>query len=490
MITSGHQDIAIQRGFRNELEMWAEDRCAHLMPKPCSNDHLAMAQDLVDLVQGKIPNNRLAIHGYRMMGKTRWIGPIFLPWLICETDISEIQIISQSGGATGLSSKIAKQIMAELDDPVKRFDYQIKQGKPWGTEHFQVIRANGSTIDIYCRGKRSSLRGQRGMIIFEDIQDVDDVKSETVLERDEEWFFGDAINVPGPDDLVLWVSNFLSPVSLAAKIETLAGWTVRKYYAESEVGSFKSSWPEMFSESYLRFKFDELGRDRFNAEYRLQPRVPGNPVFLREWFRFYDPLSAEYREIEQTQRHIILGYDGADSVSTSADETAIVTLSARAYMNDPNIYVGEVWFGNVSMGDGLDRCFRLHSQLHLSEAIIESRVKEDNMGPQEEYITKKERIEGLTFPYSIVKPEKDKVTRALYTQGTVQRGKIYLNPKDPNHQKLLTQLILFTGDQLAKDDGVDAFVHGLTAMMDWSKRARPVAYEVQYDEVTGRPLTV
>jgi predicted phage terminase large subunit-like protein len=490
-ITSNHAAIAKKAGFANEFEYWAETRCGHLMPKRCSDDHIKLARALVDLTVGRIPNNRLWVHGYRAMGKTRWVGPIWTPWLICETDIPLIQIVSQSGGPTGLSTQIAKQIKQELADPLNIADYGYRKGAEWSQEHFEVVRADRSTCNVFCRGKYSTIRGQRGMVIFEDIQDIDDVQSEAMLERDEEWFLGDAINVPGPGDPVLWISNYLSPVSLAAKVEALEGWTGLRFYAEKGENhdTFESTWPEMYSNEYLRFKYGELGRDRYCAEFRLKPRVSGNPVFLPEWFRYYKPASdPRFERMMQSEHYTTVGYDGADSVATAADKTAIVSVSAQAWLTDPDIFVREVFDGHLSLPVGIEKLAGIVERMQSNETIVESRVKEGNQGPQEEEIARLERIEGKNLRVTIERPIKDKVTRALYVQGLFQRNKIHFDQSDPMHQRLMTQLTLFTGSQLAHDDLVDAIVKAVTAMMDWTKRKRSLPTTTKYDETTGVPI--
>jgi len=490
LVTSQHEEIAQQYGLQNPLELWA-CRFSHLLKKKVSRDHRTIYQALYDLISGKLRPARLAILGYRAMAKTTLSGPIFMPWLICETDLPEIHLISQSGGAAGLSTKIMHQIRMELDDPVMIEDYGYVKGSQWTNEHIEVKRADESVCNLYSRGKRSTIRGQRGMVLFEDIQDVDDVDSETILARDEEWFFGDALNVPGPDDPVVFISNYLSPVSLAAKVAALPGWTVLRFYAEDPPHSGRSSWPAMYSDEYLAMKRAELGRDRYNAEYLLEPRVSGNPVFLPEWYRFYSSDDEDYKSLLVNERRTTVGFDGADSTSEAADETAIVSFSSRADQTDPDIYVREVFGGNVSQKNGVAHLFGVKDRMGAHEVVVESRVKQGNMGPVEEEIKEYERINRASLGATIVRPDRDKVTRALYVQGIVERGKVKFNPNDPQHQLLMTQLTMFTGTGKFHDDRVDAFVHGLTRHLDWIGRkvekpaVRTLPSRLHIDKRTG-----
>lgn len=463
-------DIDLDEIDPNPIEIFAATYFSHLMTADVPEPHRAIYEGLHKLVTDQIQPARLVIKGFRGLAKSAIACRIYPAYLICETKTPEVQMFSASGGAAGLSTKWMDLLKKELDtNVVLKYDYGFKRGEHWGQDHIQVVRADGSAVDFYSRGKGATCRGARGDVIIDDPQSLKDVDSEAILATDDTWLFSEVIPILLKDQRLCFIGNPLSPLSLIQKASKIQGWTVLEFPAEDPVGSGKSVWPEQFPDDFLALRLNEIGRDRYNAEYLLRPMVSGNPVFREEWFKYYEPDSAAHQRVLQDQLYTVIGFDGADSVNTAADATAIVTLSAGPG-TDPDIYVREVHNLHLTIKDAVSTLFGVKERMDANLVVVESRVKEGNLGPYEVEIRDRERVERASLGARIVRPDKDKVRRAEYVQGLVQRGKIHFDAQDKNHVELMTQLMMFTGDGKFHDDLVDAFVYAATEIKDRSKR--------------------
>ena len=400
----------------------------------------------------------LAIEATRGGGKTTWGAKGFGLYTICTGEDAEMQIISRSGGATGTAQKIMQSIIRELEEnQLLITDYGIRKGKSWGKEHIQVCRGDGHTVDLYCVGKHSSIRGARGTTWIDDPQNAADCRSETVLQADEEWFFTDVLPVIIQSQRLIFIATPIHPLSLFSKVKQLAGFESLSFPIEDPPYSGKSAWPEMYSDDDLRLLKEQMGLDRYAGEFLCDPKVSGNPLFRSEWFPSYDPESEAFQKIKQNGLLIVTGMDCAESKASQADYTALVTLGATLGSN-PDIYVLDVRKHHWTTTEGAQQVFLVHREWRQAFTKVESRVKAEHGGDaMVQEIKKLENMYSEFVGLLPFKPVADKVTRAAQVQATCQQKRVYVNRSDSNQQAMLSELTMFTGSQNYHDDIVDAF---------------------------------
>lgn len=434
----------------------------HDMKVKCAKDHHQWFD-----VLGDRSKRRLLFEAGRGRAKSTFCTKHFTIFNACESDDEVIHIASRSGGKTGTAAKLMKKIRREFEEnDLLIHDYGLTRGSEWGSEVLEVVRADGHRVTIYCVGKHSSIRGARGTIIIDDPQNEADCKSEAVLTADEDWFLGDVLPVMVQDQRCIFVATPISPVSLCETVKRLPSFEVYSFPAEDPVGSGISSWPEWQSNEYLAMQLADMGLDRYNAEYNCRPRVPGNPVFRIEWFKQYslDDLPELRREFV----YLVTGGDGAESKSSSADETALVTIAATTGTK-PDFYITDVRHGHWTTKEGAEQVLQVFSLEQQHKTVLETRVKPKSQQAGDAWIDDVQHLEHIYGKYVNlypVRPEADKVTRARYVQGICQEGRVYYDPTNKAHQWLINQLTMFTGDQQFHDDGVDAFVMALTDHKD------------------------
>jgi predicted phage terminase large subunit-like protein len=452
----------------NRLELFA----AQYMPQYMIHRVAPFHHDWTTELCGKEPY--LYFEAGRGSAKSTWCSVINGCFQGVESKNPELHLISQSGGPKGLSTKIMRLIKREFErNQLLRYDYHYECGRPWGNEHIQIVRADGSTFDIYSRGKGCSIRGARGDVLIDDPQDKLDCESETVLKHDEEWFFTDVLPVMLPGNRLIFVATPISPLSLASKVKQLPGFKVLSAPLENPIGSGQSAWPEQYPDDFIAERKLMMGVERFNAEYNCQPTISGNPVFRPEWFKSYDPHTEAFRQAINDGLFYVVGMDCAESKSTQADRTAIITLATSRGEAAP-IYVVDVRAHHWSTKEGAEQTFLLFDQYQQHKTVVESRVSDKFGGDaMVQEIRAREKAYGKWVNLYPTKPVSDKVTRAMQIQSLCQQGRVYVNRLDKMQQELLSELTMFTGDQNYHDDCVDAFVMAMAAVKDRGAGKRP-----------------
>ena len=448
----------------NPIEIFAAQYLEHLLTQNVATVHRDLTKILADQSY-----KRIAIEFFRGGGKTTWANVIYTLYEICHGQYEDIQSISASGGATGLSTKVARKIRKELtENQLLIQDYGLKCGK--GTEYFEVSRQNddGSRhrVEVYCRGKGSAIRGSRGLVIIDDPQSWRDCQSATVLEGDYYWFHDDVLPVLMKEQRCVFIGTSISPISLLAIVKAKPGWKVVEFCVDEPVGSFNSVWPEMFSEAFLRQQFSDMGVDSFNAEYRCRPLVSGNPVFKDDWFKYYDPKSDDFRNVLNRNTYTILACDTAISKKRTNDNTAIVVATAEC-VEKPNIYIRECIAGKMSSEMFALKVLALHAQYKPGLTWIECACNPPDVDGYVEAVANAVRIQSVPINLQWSHPTESKLHRAFGVQGMVQDGRVFFDQNSTDQVQLMNDMRIFIGDDKFPDDRVDAVVHCLTKFKEW-----------------------
>jgi predicted phage terminase large subunit-like protein len=456
-----------------------------MMKHPVPDVHRTLDAALYDDNQ-----KRVVVEMARGMAKSTKAAVMYALYEICTGDYDDIQIVSRVGGANGTSTKIMSKIKKELEsNDVLIHDYGIKSAGAWGAEHIEVGRIDGRTIMVYSRGKRSSIRGSRGLVIIDDPQNEDDVKSSVVITRDEDWFFGDVLPVLLPDQKLVFIGTTISPISLLAKVKGLPGYLVIEIPVDDPPGSFNSVWPEQYPRDFLIQRCAEMGLDRFNAEYRCMPRVSGNPVFTSGQFRYYDPQSIQFERTKKDGLFIITAGDGAYSTKKSADYTALVTIGATM-TGRADAYVLDVQQGRWSVKQAAEKVMQIRETWQPNVVFIESICNPPNKDAWVEEVLEREMFYNVSTNLRWRKPTTDKLNRAYLVQSFFNEHRVYFDRENKEQRALINELLMFTGEQTFPDDQVDAMVYALLEMKKWdgvpkSAGAKQVLPKGQRNRVTG-----
>jgi len=441
--------------------------------------HAEMSKLLVDFSVEK-----LAIEAFRGSAKSAYMSKGLLSY--CPTMrapdgsylLDKAFVFTQSGGPGSLAFQwmefFKSLISGELDNQrLYQHDYGFKASQPWTQSHCRITRPGGADFEVRIQGKGGSTRGARdpkAIILLDDIQDAADQTSEAILTSDEMWLINDVYPMLLAGQPMRAIGQNLSADSIMSRIERMPSFKYVRFPIETFVGSGVSVWPGHYSDVWLEAQKRDMGIDRFNAEYNCVPMVSGNPIFRKDWFKTYDPNSVQWERIKNGYLYTVMGFDGADSKSEAACETAIIVVSATADA-DPDVYLRTVKHDHWTLKQAVGQLFQTARDIEVHSTQVESRVKEGNMGPYEEEIRSQEALLRESLNATYVRPTHDKVTRALYAQPIIQRGKFHYNPQDQSHVAFVTQMCMFTGTQRFPADMVDAGVHALTQIKEHSGKS-------------------
>lgn len=470
----------------NPYEAFFAQYLSHYMKLPCAEFHRDWCGALYDPTE-----QFLAIEGGRGGAKTTFGSIGFSLFNICESKFEEMQVVSRSGGPAGTARKIMRRVKRELErNELLILDYGIRRGEHWGDEFIEVVRGDGHSIAFYSMGKRSSIRGARGVVIVDDPQNPADCRSEAILERDEEWFRTDVIPVIIDDQRLIFIGTPISPLSLLSTVKAMEDFKTLSFPMENPPYSGKSAWPARYSDAELARRRRLLTDDYYPGEYLCDPIVPGNPIFKRPWFQEYDRTSEQFAKIKAQGLYKVTGGDPADSQSRKANYTAFVTLGATL---DPvfQVYVLDVRYDHWSLAERAQMPLRIFREIQQNETVVESRVREGSGDANIERIQEEEKVQHLYVNLSWVKQVSDKGSRAIHVQPVCQEGRVHFDLGDPKQRHLLKALCMFTGGQQNfEDDTVDGFVIALNRIMSWAEgRAREQKASERANESLPRRYT-
>jgi len=351
------------------------------------------------------------------------------------------------------------------------FGYQVGD-KKWANNH--IILRNG--VDIKARGAGRQTRGRRpDLVICDDIEDDEGVRSEVQRAKLESWYNKALVNTLEEQGCrLIHIGTLLHPLCLltriiennpaSANIDYSAGWLRRKYAAVNEDGS--AAWPEKWSLEALEARRQKIGTDAFDAEFMNEPRVTENPVFRREWLR----MCQRDKVPAVCSLKVVTGVDPAISKADYADYTAIVTVGVDRNGKGEDkgkIYVLDAIKGHWSTYDTAKAILDNFKEFKPISQEIEGTAYQAAL---KEVVLRESGHQGVYAPVRLVKSGNTpnaKVERAKNVQHLFRNGWVYI-PRDLRW--LYDQLVLFDpvmrgGD----DDGVDALVYALDAAQHYQE---------------------
>ena len=170
-------------------------------------------------------------------------------------------------------------------------------------------------IDAY--GKGSSVRGllhgetRPKLIIIDDPQDLEDMNSSTVLEKDYNWFLSDIIFL-GKRSRIFMIGNNLGEACLIERVidnkQYLGFDTMRIPILKDG----KSTWEGKYSEEFIdreRQTYEKLGKiDIWYRERMCESLSPESQIFKEEYFRKF-----HWKDIHPSEMNIFMTVDLAIS---------------------------------------------------------------------------------------------------------------------------------------------------------------------------------
>ena len=393
----------------------------------------------------------VAIEGFRESAKTTFVVYAFP--LYCLTfphqDRSYIVFLKAS-------DEQAKQRLHDIRDMYfnnKLMSANIQHVYSQG-ETLDILTKEGVRIRMEAYGKGANIRGLTWMsrrpdiVILDDVQTVEDVRSQTVSDRDWEWFLSD-VYMLSKVSRIFMIGNNLGDRCILERLSKNAESFGFKFYRIPAIKDGKPTWPAKFSIEELnaeRKAYQEAGKlDVWMRERMCQSVSEQTQVFKKSWFRYY-------KNLPEGQFSYYTAVDLAVSQKESADYTVVVTIA----VNQDNVrFIERLDFGRWSLDETINTIFDHVRQYAPVEVAIESVAFQTVM----QQILQKEMLRrNMFFQINQYKPKGAKEMRIMMLQPYYSAGAIFHKQDTSYLTELETELTMFTreGAKSEHDDLIDA----------------------------------
>lgn len=322
---------------------------------------------------------------------------------------------------------------------------------------------------IMAASSEQSIRGSRHLqhrpdvIIADDVEDLQSVRSQDGRDKTYNWFKGDVLPSGTLSTKVIVIGNLLHEDSLLRRLQNeIDNGTLQGTYREYPIVDVdeKILWSGKFPDlDAVEVERKKLANDiAWQREFLLKIVPEEDQVVHREWVQYYDDMPAD------RFRWTKVGIDLAISLKTSADYTAMVTGSLYGYHENAKLYIHP---------------FPVNERLDFPSAIEKAKLIADTARPSgnielliEEVAYQQAFTQHLNASWQKatgVKVTNDKRSRLAMVSHLIKNGNI-LFPKKGAEQ-LVNQIVGFGVEK--HDDLMDAFVLLATYAMKHMKRGFP-----------------
>lgn len=225
------------------------------------------------------------------------------------------------------------------------------------------------------RGAGQQVRGilyrnsRPDLIIVDDLEDAESVKSDDQRKKLKEWFFADVVNSVDRGEKnwkIIVIGTLLHEDSLLANLMEDPDW--HHVHLALCTPDLKSLWPDFMTDEevfklYKSYKNKGM-LDVFAREYMGEATSKESAKFKQEYFKTYSETSEEFIKIKNKLENIVI-CDPAKTVSENSADTAIVGIGLDA--RTPRIYIRDVVAGkmmpNVLYDNVFDMALRLKAKV-------------------------------------------------------------------------------------------------------------------------------
>lgn len=320
------------------------------------------------------------------------------------------------------------------------------------------------------RGAGQQVRGilygdnRPDLIIVDDLEDGESVRSDEQRAKTKAWFFEDvlnSINRSRKDWKIIVIGTLLHEDSLLANLLEDPSW----YHAHLSIcdENFKSNWPDFMSDTDIMKLVDQYRRmgllDSFYREYMGVPIAKESAKFQQGMFKYYEETDKDFISSKKSLDNMVI-LDPAKTTKVTSDDTAIIGVGID--VKTPKIFVRDIVKGNLHPEQQYTECFDMADR--IGARVIGIEVTSLN-----EFITYPLRTEMIRQRryYDIVelkarasKEERISALVPFYRLGFVYHNRGVCGP-------LETQLMSFPRSK--KDDIMDALAY-VVEMLELGER--------------------
>jgi predicted phage terminase large subunit-like protein len=433
---------------KTELPVFAKMVLGEHVPLESPEFH----RELFDLYKN---NHQLAIAAPRGHAKSTTTDLIYALFVLLN-GYRKFVIICSSSEDTAMRFLRTLKDELEVNDKL-RWMYGDQRSDKWTSSEIKL--ANGAVV--LARGRGSQMRGLKegaqrpDLIILDDIEDEEMVRSETRRQDLEEWFNGSVKPSLAPDGQIIFIGTILHQDSLLARCLDPAlypEFVTRRYAIVKDNGD--PLWPARWSiDGIQALKADYTGRGllhNFYMEYMNDPIPKENAEFKIERFEYYDSDSLP------TDLRVYAGMDpSGGTVGKTSDKTAIVVVGVD---DKSNYYVLDIYNELTTSDEMIRLMMKVQERWKPRKFGIEKMMATRMLMP---HLEKAMRDEGLYLPMELMSADRGAGGRKGMSDGKYQRIKSLVGPANlgilkfnRKHVDLFEQMATFPRGK--HDDVLDA----------------------------------
>ena len=268
-------------------------------------------------------SSRIVLAAPRGFAKSTISTVIYPLWLSLWKKSNDICIISAS---ENLAVDFMRKIKSELvSNPFIKEYFGEQQSDKWSENH--IILKNG--VNIRAKGSGAQIKGFRpDMIILDDIETPEEVKSEELRRNLKSWLFKDCMPSLTPDGKMLIIGTIDHPLSVLAELlATDNGWTKHKYmaYKDGVQQEGHELWPEVWPHMRLQQMKATIGSFYFSSQYMNSPIDDESSPIKESQIRRWKELPKQY--------NAVIAVDPAYSEDATADYKTASLVLCDSYGN-------------------------------------------------------------------------------------------------------------------------------------------------------------
>lgn len=404
-------------------------------------------------------SNRIIINLPPRHGKSELISKYFPFWYLCNLPQSRIILCSYK---STFAQSWGRKVLSLFNEFSEKVGLTIKSNAR-STSYFEIEKYGGSMTSVGIDGALTG-KGADLIIIDDPIKNAEQANSLVYRDRIWEWYRSTLYTRLEPNGVIILMMTRWHEDDLCGRIikdieNNGEPWEIIRIPAIAGDDDLlmrnagEALWPERFDFVKLMRIKKTLGDYWFNSLYQQSPVPSDGGIFKRNHIRYFNK-SGNYLQIEGDNNYetidlgscnIFISVDLAISLSSNADYTVFV-VGAVNYKSD--LFVLEVIRKRVEPSEHLEILKKLN---HIYKPIL---IGIENVQYQSALISMAAR-EGL--PIKSIKPDKDKLTRALPLAAKFELGKVFISGHTEWQDCLVSELLAFPKGK--HDDQVDALAY-------------------------------
>lgn len=356
---------------------------------------------------------------------------------------------------------IAKEL-EENEDLIR--DFKIKGFVTNAKTDIIVERLDGSQFRIIARGAEQKIRGRKwrgkrpGLIVFDDIEDDEQVENKDRRRKFRRWFFRACKQALRDRGRIRGHGTILHTDSLLKRLMTNKSWLSVLYKAHAAFDDFtRILWPEKFPEQRLRDIRQEFINENdsggYSQEYLNDPRDSDDLYLCDEWFL---PLEDEVNRIDYRSQPM-RNFCGVDFAISKADHANRTSFTVGGLAMDTTLCIKDQRVGRMDTTEIVNSFFEIHKFHNIEIFFPEDGQIWKAVAP---VLYSRMRRSGIWLNIHPLPAIKDKAARGRGLQARMRGGGARFDTEASWFESYKNELLDFRADAEATlDDQFDSTVH-------------------------------